>query len=97
MISDKRMMKVRERALKKFSYDIQMQTCVMFFPHTVKYIMVEKPIEDDAQELDKPLEPVMVEKRVCEVANSCATKYEELIVIEAKDVELTEDNLNEVY
>jgi len=59
--------------------------------------MVEKPIEDDVQELDKPPEPLMVEKRVCEVANSCAAKYEELIVIDAKEVELTEDNLNEVY
>ncbi|XP_060863647.1 thioredoxin domain-containing protein 3 homolog isoform X1 [Metopolophium dirhodum] len=96
-IRDYRMMKKREHSLKQFSVNIQMQTCVMFFPHTVKYIMVEKPIEDDAQELDKPPEPVMVEKRVCEVANSCATKYEELIVIEAKDVELTEDNLNELF
>lgn len=90
------MMKKREHSLKQFSVNVQMQTCVMFFPHTIKYIMVEKPIEDDTKELDKPLEPVMIEKRVCEVANSCATKYEELIVIDAKDVELTEDNLNEV-
>ncbi|XP_015368919.1 PREDICTED: uncharacterized protein LOC107165271 [Diuraphis noxia] len=73
-----------------------MQTCVMFFPHTVKYIMVEKKIEDDAEQLDKSSESVMIEKRVCEVANSCATKYEELIVIDAKEVELTEDNLNDL-
>jgi len=96
MISDKRMMKVRERALKQFSYDIQMQTCVMFFPHTVKYIMVEKPIEEGAEELEEPPEPEMIEKRVCEVANSCASKYEELIVIEAKEVNLTEDSLYQV-
>jgi len=90
------MLKKREYSLKQFSVNIQMQTCVMFFPHTVKYIMVEKQIEDDAEQLDKPSESVMVEKRVCEVANSCATKYEELIVIDAKEVELTEDNLNDV-
>jgi len=96
MVSDNRMMKVRERALKQFSYNIQMQTCVMFFPHTVQYIMVEKPLEEDAEELDEPPEPVMIEKRVCEVANSCASKYEELIVIEAKEVKLTEDKLSEV-
>lgn len=96
MVSDKRMIKVRERSLKQFSYNIQMQTCVMFFPHTVKYIMVEKPLEEDAEELDEPPEPVMIEKRVCEVANSCASKYEELIVIEAKEVKLTEDKLFEV-
>lgn len=89
-------MKVRERALKKFSYEIQMQTCVMFFPHTIKYIMVEKPIEDGAGELEEPPEPEMIEKRVCEVANSCASKYEELIVIEAKEVKLTEDSLYQV-
>ncbi|XP_022174183.1 uncharacterized protein LOC111036466 isoform X2 [Myzus persicae] len=97
IIRDYRMMKKREHSLKQFSVNVQMQTCVMFFPHTIKYIMVEKPIEDDTKELDKPLEPVMIEKRVCEVANSCATKYEELIVIDAKDVELTEDNLNEMF
>lgn len=96
MVSDKRMMKVRERALKQFSYNIQMQTCVMFFPHTVQYIMVEKPLEEGAEELDEPPEPVMIEKRVCEVANSCASKYEELIVIEAKELKLTEDKLSEV-
>lgn len=96
MVSEKRMMKVRERALKQFSYSIQMQTCVMFFPHTVKYIMVEKPLEEDAAELDEPPEPVMIEKRVCEVANSCASKYEELIVIEAKEVKLTEESLHQV-
>ncbi|KAL5241449.1 hypothetical protein ACI65C_008859 [Semiaphis heraclei] len=96
-IRDYRMMKKREYSLKQFSVNIQMQTCVMFFPHTVKYIMVEKQIEDDAEQLDKPSESVMVEKRVCEVANSCATKYEELIVIDAKEVELTEDNLNDMF
>ncbi|XP_060844802.1 uncharacterized protein LOC132924475 [Rhopalosiphum padi] len=96
-LRDKRMMKVRERALNEFSYNIQMQTCVMFFPHTVQYIMVEKPLEDDAEELDEPPEPVMIKKRVCEVANSCASKYEELIVIEAKEVKLTEDSLYELF
>jgi len=96
MVSDKRMMEERERALEKFSYSIQMQTCVMFFPHTVKYIMVEKPLEEGAEELDEPPEPVMIEKRVCEVANSCASKYEELIVIEAKEVKLTEESLHQV-
>ncbi|XP_060856925.1 uncharacterized protein LOC132934607 [Metopolophium dirhodum] len=97
IIRDKRMMKVRERALKQFSYTIQMQTCVMFFPHTVKYIMVEKPIEDGAEELEEPPEPEMIQKRVCEVANSCASKYEELIVIEAKEVNLTEDSLYQLF
>ncbi|KAL4104761.1 hypothetical protein QTP88_020038 [Uroleucon formosanum] len=97
IIRDKIMMKVRERALKKFSYEIQMQTCVMFFPHTIKYIMVEKPIEDGAGELEEPPEPEMIEKRVCEVANSCASKYEELIVIEAKEVKLTEDSLYQLF
>jgi hypothetical protein len=89
------MVKVREHSLKQFSVNIQMQTCVVFFPHTVKCIMVEAPVED-VKELDKPPEPAMVEKTVCEVANLCASKYEELIVIEANEVELTEDNLNEV-
>ncbi|XP_025192829.1 uncharacterized protein LOC112592883 [Melanaphis sacchari] len=96
-LRDKRMMKVRERSLKQFAYNIQKQTCVMFFPHTVKYIMVEKPPEDSAEELNNTSEPVMIKKRVCEVANSCASKYEELIVIEAKEVRLTEDNLNELF
>jgi len=96
MVIDKRMMKVRERALKQFSYNIQMQTCVMFFPHTVKYIMIEKSLEAGAEELDEPPEPVMIKKRVCEVANSCASKYEELIVIEAKEVKLTEESLYQV-
>ncbi|XP_022160062.1 thioredoxin domain-containing protein 3 homolog [Myzus persicae] len=96
-IRDGRMMKIKERALKQFSYDIQMQTCVMFFPHTVKYIMVEKPLEEGAEELEEPPEPVMIEKRVCEVANSCASKYEELIVIEAKEVKLTEDSLYQLF
>jgi len=96
MISDKRMMKVKERAFKKLSFNVQMQTCVMFFPHTIKYIMVEKPMEIDAEELDEPPEPVMVRKRVCEVANSCASKYEELIVIEAKEVQLTDETLYDV-
>ncbi|XP_015370133.1 PREDICTED: uncharacterized protein LOC107166108 [Diuraphis noxia] len=39
----------------------------------------------------------MIEKRVCEVANSCASKYEELIVIEAKEVKLTEENLHQLF
>lgn len=89
-------MKAREHSLKKFSVNIQIQTCVIFFPHTVKYIMVEKSVDDDSEELVKPPEPIMVEKRVCEVANLCASKYEELIVIEDNEVELTEDTLNEV-
>jgi len=62
--------------------------------------MVEKPREEEEgteKELKNAfVEPVMIEKRVCEVANSCALKYEELIVVEAKDIELTEDTLNEV-
>lgn len=94
--SDDRMMKVREHYLKQFAVNVQMQTCVLFFPHTVKYIMVEKPPEEGTEELTEPSEPVMVEKRVCEVANSCALKYGELIVIEAKEVQLTEETLNEV-
>ncbi|XP_060842938.1 uncharacterized protein LOC132923123 isoform X2 [Rhopalosiphum padi] len=96
-IRDFRMVKVREHSLKQFSVNIQMQTCVVFFPHTVKCIMVEAPVEEDVKELDKPPEPAMVEKTVCEVANLCASKYEELIVIEANEVELTEDNLNEMF
>lgn len=90
-------MKVREHYLKQFAVNVQMQTCVLFFPHTVEYIMVEKLPEEGAEErTEPPPEPVMVEKRVCEVANSCALKYEELIVIEAKEVQLTEETLNEV-
>lgn len=97
IFSDDRMMKVREHYLKQFAVNVQMQTCVLFFPHTVEYIMVEKPPEEGDEELaEPPPEPVMVEKRVCEVANSCALKYEELIVIEAKEVQLTEETLNEV-
>ncbi|XP_027839920.2 thioredoxin domain-containing protein 3 homolog isoform X2 [Aphis gossypii] len=96
-IRDFRMMKAREHSLKQFSVNIQIQTCIVFFPHTVKYIMVEKPVEDDSEELVKPPEPIMVEKRVCEVANLCASKYEELIVIEDNEVELTEDTLNELF
>lgn len=87
---------MREHYLKQFAINVQMQTCVLFFPHTVEYIMVEKPPEEGAEELEVPPEPVMVEKRVCEVANSCALKYEELIVVEAKEVQLTEETLNEV-
>ncbi|XP_025204110.1 thioredoxin domain-containing protein 3-like [Melanaphis sacchari] len=94
-IRDFRMMKAREHSLKKFSVNIQNQTCVMFFPHTINCIMVEKPV--DAEELDKPSEPVMVEKSVCEVASLCASKYEELIIIETTEMELTEDNLNEIF
>lgn len=96
IFSDDKMMKAKEHYLKSFSVNIQKQTCVMFFPHTVKYIMVEKSPEEGVEELNEPPEPVMVEKRVCEVANWCALKYEELIVVEAKEIQLTEDTLNEV-
>lgn len=90
-------MKVLVHTLKAFSVEIQMQTCVVFFPHTISYIMVEKPREESEIEAgDEPAEPVMVEKRVCEVANTCSLKYEELILVEAKEVQLTEDTLNEV-
>lgn len=90
-------MKVREHTLKKFSVNVQMQTCVVFFPHTVTYVLVEKPPEEGVtEELEESAEPVMIEKRVCEVANSCALKYEEFIVVEAKEVQLTEDTLDEV-
>lgn len=89
-------MKVREHSLKQFSAVVQTQTCVVFFPHTVKYVMVEKPPDEGAEELSESAEPVMVEKRVCEVANACALKYEELIVVEAKEVQLTEDTLHQV-
>jgi len=62
--------------------------------------MVKTPREEGEsieEEFENPsTEPVMIEKRVCDVANSCALKYEELIVVEAKEVELTEDTLNEV-
>lgn len=94
-------MKIREHALRQFSYNVVLKTCVVFFPHTIKYVMVEK-LQDggdgakDDQLENPPAEPEMVEKRVCEVANSCALKYEELIVVEAREVELTEDTLNEV-
>lgn len=90
-------MKVREHALKKFSVNVHMLTCVVFFPHTVTYVMMEKPPEEGAVEgLEESSEPIMITKRVCEVANSCALKYGEFIVIEARDVQLTEDTLNEV-
>jgi len=56
--------------------------------------MVEKARPENADENSS--EPVMVEKRVCEVANLCALRYEELTVVEAKEIELTEDALNEV-
>lgn len=89
-------MKVREHSLKKFSANVQMQTCVVFFPHTIKYVMVEKPPEEGAEELDEPSEPVMVEQRVCELAKKCAWKYEELNVVDAKERQLTEETLNDV-
>lgn len=61
--------------------------------------MVEKPPEEDGGgggEEEPSNKPVMVEKRVCEVANACALKYEELMVIEAKEIQLTEDTLRQV-
>ncbi|VVC27942.1 Thioredoxin-like fold,Domain of unknown function DUF4746,Thioredoxin, conserved site [Cinara cedri] len=97
-IRDDRMMKVREHSLKKFSVNVQMQTCVVFFPHTITYVMVEKPSKEDAvEELEELPEPIMIEKRVCEVANLCALKYEEFIVVEAKEIQLTEDTLEEMF
>lgn len=99
-VSDQRMIKVREHVLRQFSFNVPLKTCVVFFPHTIKYIMVKTPREEGEsieEEFENPsTEPVMIEKRVCDVANSCALKYEELIVVEAKEVELTEDTLNEV-
>lgn len=91
------MTKVWEHALKKFTANVQMQTCIVFFPHTIKYIMVEKPPEDGSGGGEEPTDkPVMVEKRVCDVANACALKYEELMVVEAKEIQLTEDTLRQV-
>lgn len=60
--------------------------------------MVEKPPEEDGGGggEESTNKPVMVEKRVCEVANACALKYEELMVIEAKEIQLTEDTLRQV-
>lgn len=59
--------------------------------------MVEKPPEEGVEEPDDPAAPpVMVEKRVCEVANTCALNYEELMVVEAREVQLTEETLHQV-
>lgn len=90
-------MKVRERILNNFSQNVQMETCVMFFPHTVTYVMEEKAPEVGAEELDEDAEPVMVEKRVCEVANKSVSNYSGFRVSYIKDVQLTEDTLSEVY
>ncbi|VVC37217.1 Nucleoside diphosphate kinase-like domain,Domain of unknown function DUF4746 [Cinara cedri] len=96
-IKNERMMKVKEYHLKKFSLNVQMHTCVMFFPHTVSYIMVEKVPEEGAEDFDESAEPVMVEKRICEVANTCALKYEEFMVVEAKEIQLTSETLEEMF
>ncbi|XP_050526777.1 thioredoxin domain-containing protein 3-like isoform X2 [Daktulosphaira vitifoliae] len=93
-IRAERMVKIREHAIKKFVPNIQKQTCVIFFPHTIKYVMVEKSPEDGMETLD---EPIMHEQRICDLATVCARKFEELIVIDAKEVQLTEDTLNEIF
>jgi len=89
------MIKGREHALRTFSSNVPSKTCVVFFPHTVRYVTVEKP-RNGNEGANPSAGPAMAEKRVCEVANSCALKYEELVVVEAKDVQLTEDTLDEV-
>lgn len=93
-VSDKKLMKLRKRALETFLPNVLLKTCVVFFPHTVKYIMVEKPRNEDEDENESG--PVMVEKRVCKVANECRLKYEDLTVVEANELQLTEDTLDEV-
>lgn len=90
-------MRVRERILKNFSQNVQMETCVMFFPHTVTYVMEEKAPEAGDEELDEDAERVMVEKRVCEVANQSVSNYNGFKVSYIKDVQLTDDTLSEVY
>lgn len=55
--------------------------------------MVEKPTEEGDE---VPDEPVMVEKRVCDVATACSLKYGEFTVNEATEMQLTEDTLNQV-
>lgn len=87
------MVKIREHAISKFVANVQKQTCVLFFPHTIKYVMVEKPPEEG---MKTPEEPVMQEQRVCDLATICARKFEELIIVDAKEIQLTEDTLNEV-
>ncbi|XP_050429288.1 uncharacterized protein LOC126838695 isoform X2 [Adelges cooleyi] len=94
IVRGERMIKIREHALKKFVQNVQKQTCVMFFPHTIKYVMVEKPVEEG---MEPPDEPVMQEQRVCDIATTCARKFEELIIIDAKELQLTEDTLNELF
>lgn len=98
-IRDDRMLQVRERGLKQFTVNAKMQTCVVYFPHTVKSTMVEVPPEEGVEEETEPSEPVMVEKRVCEVAKSCMPKYKELdiFVAEAKEMQLTKEMLYEVF
>jgi hypothetical protein len=90
------MMKAREYYLRRFSVNIPLQTCVVYFPHTIEYIMVEKPPEEGAELSEEPNEPVMVEKRVCNVATACSPKYAEFTVNEAIEMQLTEDKLNQV-
>lgn len=98
-IRDDRMLKVRERGLKQFTINAKMQTCVIYFPHTIKSTMIEAPPEEIVEEGAEPSKPAMVEKRVCEVAESCTPKYKELdiFVAEAKEVQLTKEMLSEVF
>ncbi|XP_025414202.1 thioredoxin domain-containing protein 3-like isoform X2 [Sipha flava] len=96
-IIDDRMMKAREYYLRRFSVNIPLQTCVVYFPHTIEYIMVEKPPEEGAELSEEPNEPVMVEKRVCNVATACSPKYAEFTVNEAIEMQLTEDKLNQMF
>lgn len=89
-------MKAREYYLKRFTAVVPLQTCVVYFPHTIKYVMEEKPPEEGAEKPEEPAEPVMVEKRVCDVATECSLKYAEFTVNSALEVQLTEDKLNQV-
>lgn len=91
-----RMKSAREHALKQFTVHVQTQTCIVFFPHTINYVLVEKPPEEGVMQNEEPPESVMEERMVCELARVCALNYQELITIEAKEVQLTEDTLNEV-
>lgn len=98
-----RMLQIRERSLKKFTENVKMETCVLYFPHTIKSIMVEALPEDgaeeEAEEEVKSTKPIMVEKRVCDVANSCTLKYKEheIFVVDTKEVQLTKEMLDEVF
>jgi hypothetical protein len=91
------MNKAREYFLRRFSVNIPLQTCVVYFPHTIEYIMVEKHTEGGNPEVsEEPTEPVMEEKMVCKVADACWTKYAEFMVDEAIEFQLTADELDQV-